>query len=88
MDSREAAARDQMAADDPAVQVGQIWRLESTSPSLTYMRELRVVCRYQFARPQDGRLWIVESMTSFMRFERMSELTLRRLFSLYQDVAA
>jgi hypothetical protein len=74
-------ARMSVQANLPAVEGGQVW-CKDPDADRDYPNEIRIVCRYPFAKPADGRMWIWESPFSFERLERITELTLRQLYTL------
>lgn len=69
----------EIATNTPPVDGGQEWHATSASVSQA-MRKIRVVCRYPFAGPSDGRMWIVESTVALHSLQRLSERTLRSLY--------
>jgi hypothetical protein len=79
-------------ANDPEVRQGQVWRLRDefiSRPSAEYPMRLRVICRYPFTEPGDGRLWVVEADAGYSgRIFRMTEIMLRDAYDLHDDVEA
>jgi hypothetical protein len=48
--------------------------------------QVRVICRYPFAQPADGRLWVVEKHPgSLGKIYRIPELSLRLLYDLAEE---
>lgn len=57
------------------VDAGQTWvPLPGTVPGTG---ALRVLCRYQYADPDDGPTWVCERLDGARRLERVTEETLR-----------
>lgn len=79
-------ARVSMQVNFPPVESGQRWRLDPDG-NKDYPNEIRIVCRYPFVAPADGRTWIFESAMSFEHLERIPELTLRQLYKLTEEVS-
>jgi hypothetical protein len=86
MMATEDEARAQVEKNDPEFKSGQIWRLIPTYAVSAYPQEIRIVCRYPFNTPEDGRSWIFESAYSISHLAREPELTLRQIYELYEDV--
>lgn len=74
-------ARSSMHVNYPPVESAQLWE-KAPGSDKDYPNEIRIVCRYPFATPADGRMWIFESAMSFEHLERITELTLRQLYTL------
>lgn len=77
----------QIAANRPEIESGQIWTLTSSYSITEYPDEIRVVCRYPFARPEDGRVWIVEDTNTICRLYRTPEMTLWLVYKLEEKEA-
>lgn len=82
----EEQARAQVEANDPEFKQGQIWRLLPEYAVSAFPQEIRIVCRYPFTAPEDGRVWIFESARSIAHLEREPELSIRQIYELYKDV--
>jgi hypothetical protein len=77
----------QIAANRPAIKSGQIGTITKGYSVREYPREIRVVCLYPFAAPEDGRIWIVEDTDSISRLYRTPEMTLRLVYALTKKEA-
>jgi hypothetical protein len=73
---------EQIRDNDPEIATGQIWKIIKRTNDYAFPDSVRVVCRYPFAEPEDGRLWIVEDDTAVSKLLRCPELTLRSLYKL------
>jgi hypothetical protein len=83
---REDRIKASLVNNDPPVRPGQVWRLNGDYRKMTHCDLIRVVCRYPFSSPADGRLWVIEWVHAIQRLERMTERTLRLLYDLRNDV--
>lgn len=72
----------QIDANSPAIKSEQIGTITKGYSVREYPREIRVVCLYPFAAPEDGRIWIVEDTDSISRLYRTPEMTLRLVYKL------
>lgn len=87
MNSSEEEVQEQLQANLPAVRPAQVWQQVNKSKNYAaYPTEIRVICRYPFSKPEDGRLWVVEKHPGSMgRIWRIPELSLRVLYELYEE---
>jgi hypothetical protein len=86
MNSSEEEIQEQLQANLPEVAMGQVWTRSNTHDGFDYPRQVRVICRYPFAQPADGRLWVVEKHPgSLGQIYRIPELSLRLLYDLAEE---
>jgi hypothetical protein len=87
MNSSEEEIREQLQINLPEVRQAQVWLLVRDQDDVDYPTQIRVICRYPFAQPGDGRLWVVENYSGVIgKIYRIPELSLRALYDLAEDV--
>lgn len=78
--------REQLQANDPEVRQAQVWNRGATDAEVAYPSQVRIICRYPFSQPEDGRLWVVEKYPgSLGKIYRIPELSLRVLYDLAEE---
>lgn len=86
MNSSEEETRGQLQANQPEVRQGQVWNHTNNIGGVEYPSQIRIICRYPFSQPADGRLWVVENYPgSLGKIYRIPELSLRVLYDLAED---
>jgi hypothetical protein len=87
MNSSEEEVQEALQANLPEVRQGQLWNHNNKRDRLVdYPSRIRVICRYPFSQPLDGRLWVVESQPgSLGKIYRIPELSLRVLYDLAEE---
>jgi hypothetical protein len=86
MNSSEEEIQEQLQANLPEVAQGQVWTNTHNDALYSYPRKIRIICRYPFAQPADGRLWVVEKHPgSLGKIYRIPELSLRLLYDLAEE---
>jgi hypothetical protein len=87
MNSSEEEIHEQLQANLPEVRQGQVWDQSGQSDvGVAYPSQLRIICRYPFSNPTDGRLWVVEKYPgSLGKIYRIPELSLRVLYGLAEE---
>lgn len=87
MNSSEEEVREQLQVNLPEVRQGQVWGQSGHKDAeVAYPSQVRIICRYPFSRPEDGRLWVVEKYPgSLGRIYRIPELSLRVLYDLAEE---
>jgi hypothetical protein len=66
------------------IRAGQTWRpVADAAPGVG---QVRIICRYPFATPEDGPVWIIEFLHSISRLDKVTEETLTELWRLEADV--
>lgn len=89
MDISEDEAQEQLQANIPDVRQGQVWRQRGRGENyIAYPTEVRIICRYPFAKPEDGRMWVVEKHPGLGKLWRIPELTLRVLYDVHHEAPA
>lgn len=84
---REEEVQEQLQTNAPEVRQGQVWnRSHQTKIDAAYPSQVRIICRYPFSQPEDGRLWVVEKYPGALgRIYRIPELSLRVLYDLAEE---
>jgi hypothetical protein len=86
MPYKDQQIQDQLDSNSPEVRQGQIWNLGPRDFGiLDYPVELRVICRYPFAAPEDGRLWLLENTGAVYSVMRLTEASLRSSYYLSEN---
>lgn len=76
-----------IALSEPTpLRVGQVWA--PVSEQVPGIAPVRIICRYPFATPGEGVVWVVEHLDAVQRIERVSESTLTQLWFLDTDAPA